>query len=404
MVGSIRTPLLFSFTAALATGAPALAQRADAGAAVRPTPRAAQSDANERQLRRLSRQADSLAQLYNEREDLTAAQRRTVGETLDRTVAQMEELTQRMAETDSRLMRVRVQVAPMVDERDVAAMSNALRHAESSQFPVLRGWIGWVISGTARESRIDNGELIIHYLTHPEILSVEPSSPAEHAGLTPGDTLVAYDGRDVRDRDISLNKLLRPNARIMVRIRRDGRTRNIPVTVADVPSRIRLRSEANFELAAPGMMARRPEAPRFPRAPLAPSAALAPREAPLPPVAMLAPAATVLPPLPPTPGMILGYGFNSVAGAQLAALTDGLARTIGVPRGVLVVGAGMSSPAYLSGLRDGDVVVRAGGVSVRTVAELREQVQMAVDNGERRVELDCVRERKPLKVTLRWDR
>jgi S1-C subfamily serine protease len=102
--------------------------------------------------------------------------------------------------------------------------------------------------------------------------------------------------------------------------------------------------------------------------------------------------------------MILGYGFNSVAGAQLAPLTDGLARSVGVARGVLVIGAGAGSPAYLSGLRDGDVIVRVSGVAVRTVAELREQVQMAVDDGERRVELDCVRERKPRKVTLRWDR
>jgi S1-C subfamily serine protease len=69
---------------------------------------------------------------------------------------------------------------------------------------------------------------------------------------------------------------------------------------------------------------------------------------------------------------------------------------------VLVINAGVGSPAYLSGLRDGDVVVRAGGAPVRTVAELREQVQAAVDNGEGRVELDCIRERKPRKVTLRW--
>jgi hypothetical protein len=40
---------------------------------------------------------------------------------------------------------------------------------------------------------------------------------------------------------------------------------------------------------------------------------------------------------------------------------------------------------------------------VRTVAELREQVQAAVDNGESRVELDFVRERRARKLTLRWN-
>jgi serine protease Do len=402
MVGSLRTPLLFSFTAVLAAGAPTalLAQRTEV--TTRRAPRAEPVEANDRQLRRLGRQADSLAQLYNESEELTAVQRRAVGEALDRTVAQIEELTQRMAEADSRMVRVRVQVAPMMDERNATTMSNALRQAEASQLVMPRGWLGIVVSGTAREPRIDNGELIIRYLTHPEIVSVEPSSPAERAGLVPSDTLVAYDGRDVRDRDISLTKLLRPNARVLVRIRRDGRTKDVPVTIADVPSRIRLRSESNYEMVAPprGMVAVRE--PSFPRTPMPPMTALAPRAAPAAP-SMPALPAPVLAPQAPTPAVILSYGFNSVAGAQFAPLTDGLARSIGVPRGVLVINAAVGSPAYLSGLRDGDVVVRVGAVTVRTVAELREQVQAAVDNGESRVELDCVRERKPRKLTLRWN-
>jgi C-terminal processing protease CtpA/Prc len=401
MVGSIRTPLLFSFTAVLAAGAPAalLAQRTDT-VMTRRAPRVEPAEANQRQLQRLGRQADSLAQLYNESEDLTAVQRRAVGEALDRTVARIEELTQRIADADSRMVRVRVQVAPMMDERNATAISNALRQA-ASQFPVPRGWIGWVLSGTAREPRIDNGELIVHYLTQPEILSVEPSSPAEQAGLTPGDTLVALEGRSVRDRDISLTKVLHPNARILVRIRRDGRTKDVPVTIADVPSRILLRSESNYEMAAPRAMLA-PREPGFPRTPMPPMPALAPGAAAAMPSVSPFPAADVLPPQAPTPTVILSYGFNSVAGAQLAPLTEGLARSIGVPRGVLVITAGIGSPAYRSGLRDGDVVVRVGGALVRTVAELREQVQAAVDGGEGQVELDCVRERKARKVTLRW--
>lgn len=401
MVRSIRTPLLFSF-AVLAAGAPTVlfAQRTEVA-----TRRAARAEGGEgnAQVRRLGRVADSLAQLYSGGEELTAIQRRAVGEALDRTVAQIEELTQRMADAASRVVRVRVQVAPMVDERNAAAMSNALRQADASQLVMPRGWLGIVVSGTAREPRIDNGELIIRYLAHPEIVSVEPSSPAERAGLVPADTLVAYDGRDVRDRDISLTKLLRPNARVLVRIRRDGRTMDVPVTIADVPSRIRLRSESNYELAGPRVVAAGRVAPTFPRGPM-PSMMVTPPTAPMAPSFGPAPlpARSLVPPPAPTPGVILSYGFNSVAGAQFAPLTDGLARTIGVPRGVLVINAAVGSPAYLSGLRDGDVIVRVGGAPVRTVPELREQVQTAVDNGEGRVELDCVRERKARKVTLRW--
>ena len=100
--------------------------------------------------------------------------------------------------------------------------------------------------------------------------------------------------------------------------------------------------------------------------------------------------------------MIAGYGMSSVAGAQLAALTDGLARTVGVERGVLVTQSAIGSPAFRSGLNDGDVIVRVAGEPVRTVADVRELVQAAVDNGEGSVVLDCVRARKPYRVVLRW--
>ena len=405
MVRSIRTPLCLTITVVAATGAPLraplVAQRAEVGA-MRRVPRAEPADTKERQLRRLERRADSLSQLYNEGDDLSIAQRRSIGDELDRTVGQIEELARRMAQMDSRLMRVQVQVAPMVDERNAMAMSNALRQAQQSQIPLPRGWLGIVVSGTAREPRVDNGELIIRYLTHPVIVSVEPSSPAEKAGLIPTDTLIAYDGRDVRDRDISITRLLRPNARVLVRVRRDGRTKDVPVTIADVPSRIRLRSETNFVLRAPRAEPALPGV-AFPRSPvpvnaLTPRAAAAPM-APMPPM----PEMEKMPAPAVTPGMIITFGLNGVAGAQLAALTEGLARTVGVRRGVLVTYAAVGSPAYASGLRDGDVIVRVGGDQVSTVAELREKVQMAVENGENSVKLDCVRDRKARAVTLRWN-
>jgi len=126
-----------------------------------------------------------------------------------------------------------------------------------------RGWLGIVIQGAAQEPRVVNGEMIIHYLTHPEIVSVEPSSPAERAGLVPSDTLIAYDGRDVKDGDISMTRLLRPNSRVLVRIRRDGRTRDVPVTIADVPSRISLRRDYVVEMrtSEPGAFVEAPAQP-----------------------------------------------------------------------------------------------------------------------------------------------
>lgn len=391
--------------ASLALGAAALPVAAQHDVAPRRTPRV-MDDATTRRLRLLERRADSLAQLYSDADELSVAQRRAIGEELDRTVEQLDALMRDVPAVGSLLERVRVALPPMIDERVATALSNALRQERRSPVAMPRGWLGIVVSGAAREPRIENGELIIRYLTHPVIVSVEPKSPAERAGLVPTDTLVAYDGRDVLDRDISLTRLLRPNSRVLVRIRRDGRTKDVPVTIADVPSRIRLRSEVDLEMRAPRLAG--PDELPFPR-PTVPRSALAPRVAPTPPMGVMglvpvSPPMPATPPMPavPMPSMIAGMGMNSVAGAQLAALTEGLARAVGVERGVLVTYVPVGSLAYSSGLRDGDVVVRAGDTPVRTVVELREQVQLAVEGGEGRVALDIVRERKPQRLTLRW--
>ena len=388
----IRTPLLCSITVALAAASPCRAPLAaqTVETIVRRAPRAASSD-DERQLRRLERQADSLTLLYNERADLGEAQRLVLGQQLDRTVAQIEALERRIAESTARQMRVRVQMAPIVDERAATAMSSALRQARPSDFAMPRGWLGIVVSGTAREPRIDNGELIIRYLTYPEIVSVEPSSPAEKAGLAPLDTLMAYDGRDVRDQDISLTKLLQPNKRVLVKIRRDGRTRDVPVTIADVPSRIRLRTEMSMSTRPPAAEGGPPPAIEFPGGPGI-----------RPPLAPRAPMVYSARPLTPTPGMIFTFGSAGVAGAELVPLTDGLARTVGIQRGVLVTRAPVGSLAHASGLRDGDVITRVGGEPVSTVTAVREQVQIAVDNGASSVDVEGIRERRPLKLKLKW--
>jgi membrane-associated protease RseP (regulator of RpoE activity) len=399
MSRSIRTPLLLSVTAVLAAGSPLCAPLAaqTVETIVRRTPRPGTAGEDERQLRRLQRQADSLAVLYNERGDLGETQRLTIGRQLDRTVAEIDALEERLAEANTPQMRVRVQMAPMVDERAATAMSRALRQAQPSDFAVPRGWLGINIIGTAREPRIENGELFIRYLTYPEIVSVEPSSPAEKAGLAPGDTLIAYDGRDVREHDISRTRLLQPNKRISVRIRRDGRTRDIPVTIADVPSRIRLRTETTMMPRAPGAADGPATPPEFsrgltPRPGVAPRVFVGPTSPPMPRAGGLA----------PMTGMIYSFGFAGVAGAELVPITEGLARVVGVQRGVLVTRSPVGSPAHDSGLRDGDVIVRVGGEPVATVTMLREQVQNAVDNGASSVDVECVRARKTIRLKLQW--
>jgi len=351
------------------------------------------------QLRALQQRADSLARLYNDADELSLAQRQRVGEQLDRTVEQIELLTARMAESgsDGSDGTARVWLAPTAGSRSQTFMRRALAESKGVR---PRGWIGVDISGPAREPRVENGDLIVRYLAHPSIVSVEPNSPAERAGLAPRDTLIAYDGYDLRDSDVPITKLLRPNKRVLVRIRRDGRTLDVPVTIADVPSRIAIRQEMSVDYVPRQVPL---PAVAFPRAPLPPPTS-SPRA-----MTARAPDAPDTP-MPPTivtsvAPVAYGFGFNGVsgvAGAQLVAVTEGLGRMLGVKRGVLVTNAPVGTPAYQSGLRDGDVITAAAGRDLRTVSELRECVADAVNNGERSVSLELVRERKTRKGTLRW--
>lgn len=403
------TPLLLSLTAVLAAGAlPARAQRPEP---TRRVLRAESGDSTERQFHWLARKADSLTRIYYNESELSVAERRRVGEELDMTVAQIESLAMRMAESGAGAPRVatglRVRVAPMVSERAVTTIRRSLAPTQArGESAMPRGWLGIVVSGTAREPRIVNNELIIRYINHPEIVSVEPSSPAERAGLIPSDTLIAYDGRDVKDRDISLTRLLRPNSRVMVRIRREGRTRDVPVTIADVPARFSLRRDMIIDdrigpaivgtggAAAGGF----PTPPAFPAAPAAPAPGMSRATVRVPSTG----ATAAVPPQAPTPGMVFAFTPNVIAGAQMATLTEKLGRPFGTTQGVLVVTSPVGSLASESGLEDGDVIVRVAGVRVRTVQEVREHLGEAWSNGEKALELEVLRDRRSRKVTLRW--
>ena len=350
----------------------------------------ANSDSLERVVRRLKQRADSLARLYGDDEMLSVAERQQVGEALDRTIEEMD----RALVANTRVGHG--VVAPMNDPRAAERMARALRQVDRGAAGFApRGWLGIVVNGVAREPRIEQGELVVHYLTYPEIISVEPRSPAERAGLVPGDTLVAYDGRDVRDVDISMTRLLRPNARVQVRIARDGRQRDVPVTIADAPSRIVLRAQ---EVIGTMSVAGAPD----PMGGASGGGFAAGRRALSPPpppalrrtmVGATAPAAAMA----PTPVSMAG-----VAGAQMGSVTREWARLTGVSHGVLVLRAPASSLAAESGLRDADVIVRAAGRDVHTLTELRDLLAIAWSSGDRALAIEYVRERKTRNGTLRW--
>jgi len=237
----------------------------------------------------------------------------------------------------------------------------------------------------------------MRFLSYPEVVSVDPSSPAQRAGLAPGDTLLAYDGQDVRGADISMTKLLRPNAKITVRVRRDGRVRELPVLVAEAPSRIMMRRGEEIRGAGQSWVFTTP--PDAPNPVLAPAAPAVPRT-PLPtlPPAFAARPAPVIMPLPRP----FEFSPSGVAGAQLVTISDGLKRSLGLQSGVLVTMVPVGTPADVSGLKEGDVIIRVERQPVQSVVQVWEIVTRAAEDGARDVDLDLIRAKQARAIKLRW--
>ena len=244
-----------------------------------------------------------------------------------------------------------------------------------------QGYLGITISNATHT--ISEGKTIAYYHDYPVVESVEPGSPAEKAGIENGDVILAYNGEDLRAKKIALTDLLKPGAKVVVRVRRDGDRKDFPVIVG------------------------RRFAPRIASAVIAPT-----------------------PPAPPSvewqkfdfsfedprPGgsgsggvrgpysLVDGWG-QVLAGAQLTASTDALKEFFGRADGVVVLRVSDNSPADRAGLAVGDVITRAGGRSIGRPVDLQEALMRAKDQ---KIELEFYRRERPggdmekQKVTLRW--
>jgi C-terminal processing protease CtpA/Prc len=94
----------------------------------------------------------------------------------------------------------------------------------------------------------------------------------------------------------------------------------------------------------------------------------------------------------------LDVGRRAVAGAELSELNPELARYFRVDDGVLVLQVSRSTPAARAGLQGGDVIVRAGGRTVRSVADLRR----AFGDDDGRVRLEVVRQGQRRQLDVEW--
>ncbi len=301
----------------------------------------------------------------------------------------------------------------------------------TARAPEPRGWLGVEFNG-AMVQQTPAGPMLVS-MNAPSIYSVTPGSPAQRAGLLPGDRIIAIAGTDVRRGPVALDEVLQPGRRVAFRIERDGRARDVRVQITEAPQRwIALRLSEDSALAT-ALTAALPgwETPWSVRVDtIAGAARTFTRTLGRTGFDTTASArttvrgtggqsvtfsqrasggdtatsvrVTIVNPnrsISPSPFVFSTTDEIALLGAAFRAMTRGMRAELNAREGgVLVVDVAPETPAGRAGLRPMDVLVRANGELVVDPSTLLHLVRSA--DGELRVEL--VREAKPRQAVVRW--
>jgi S1-C subfamily serine protease len=245
------------------------------------------------------------------------------------------------------------------------------------------GWFGVRISDQAMLDERGNA----FFDNYPVVTHVDSNSPADKAGVKPGDVLLTFNSHDMRGGSVELAKWLRVGAPFVLKIRRNEATRLLRGRLArrpddweqkmvvelSMPERLDLRDRSLSREPANGMM---------------PVRTRVPTPEPLPMV--LAPA--------------LGYGGGvyPFAGAEFTRLNPDLCDVLGVrPEGVFVMNVMDGSAARTAGLRGGDIILRADSIRVVGPIDLVRAIRSA-DESDRTIVLQIMRKHRLQALTLRW--
>ena len=261
--------------------------------------------------------------------------------------------------------------------------------AASAQREELKGWVGVAYTTSGETDR--GGRLAFDY---PVIESIEPSSPAEKAGLAAGDTILAMNSQDLRRSPMPSPSMIQPGQKIVFRFKRNDSIREVTLTVAPRPrgtsgSVTLTMIEQGAAAASERGEGTTPVAARTPLPPGEREGGMIRRRIPGPPTVTIAP-------------LVFGFGPRTlgVAGAELTELNGDLASAIGVrTHGIFVVNVALGTPARESGLRSGDVITKADSSAVGDPGELIRVMRAASDNS---IKLRIVRSKKEQTLTLRW--
>lgn len=261
------------------------------------------------------------------------------------------------------------------------------------------GYLGMSLSGSQVRLMTDSGL----YTTHcdlPVIETVDVGSPARRAGLLAGDTVTAYNGRDILLYSVNYPQLLVPGSSVRVRVKREGKSRELPVTVGERPAGF---AESQVRVVSPppngnffffqradddaGIEVRR-------NAPV--SSWTFETRAPAP-VAVPAP----VPVLAPTPSVVAASAtMGIVFGAELSAIDDEFANRFQLEPGVLITRVPTGTAAFDAGLKSGEMIRAVNGIPVRELSAIRRAISLP---GVRSVKLTVTGRDAPARiVTVKW--
>jgi membrane-associated protease RseP (regulator of RpoE activity) len=264
----------------------------------------------------------------------------------------------------------------------------------------IKGWIGINTGMAPHEEFADSASYFVRYFKYPEIISVEPNSPAQRAGIIPGDVLVAYDGNDVVSRRIDVGQLLVPDRRMAVTVQREGESKEFSMVVAKAPMRITFRR--NDDPGEPFPMAGELRAGGA-------GGGTWTRGVPMPARPDQPERVLIVGGVQGGAGvgsgdvryaMPFSFGPNGVLGALLMTVTPEFARVSKLREGVVIQDCPEDSPAYRGGLRTGDAIVSVGGQAVTRTTDVR-SVLYAKRN-ERATVFQVLRNQKSVTLTVKW--
>jgi serine protease Do len=188
-----------------------------------------------------------------------------------------------------------------------------------------------------------------------EISRVEDNSPAEKAGVKPGDVVLEYNGQRVEGME-QFGRMVRetpPGREVKLTISRDGKTQ----TLAAVVGTHKIRFQANFP---PDFVMPEFHMPDIPQ--------------------------------------IYTATRSAMLGVEAETLGSQLAVYFGVKEGVLVRSVLDNTPAQKAGIKAGDVITKVDGMAVTAPSELSSAVRTA--NSKKTYAIELVRDRKPATVTV----